>query len=85
MPNPNMITVPVEFQSPKPETEIVPVRVGEVVPHETGRGTIELNMTPEQTVAKLAEKETSERMVQAAGESVAKAFATADAAKHEQL
>lgn len=85
MSNPNMITVPVEFQSAKPETEVVPVRVGEVVPHETGRGTIELNMTPEQTAAKLAEKETSERMVQAASESVAAALAAAENAKHEQL
>jgi hypothetical protein len=85
MHNPNMISVPVEFQSAKPETEVVPVRFGEVVPHETGRGIIALNMTPEQTASKLAEKEANERMLQAATDSVKDAYAKADEAKHEQL
>lgn len=85
MHNPNMITVPVEFQSTKPETEVVPVRFDNVVPHETGKPNIALEMTPEQTAAKLAEKEANERMVQAAADSVVEAYAKADEAKHEQL
>lgn len=86
MSNPNTITVPVEFQSVKPEAEVIPVvHFGQKESYPVRTGDVQLDLTPEQTAAKLAEKEASERMVQAAGESVAAALAAAETAKYEQL
>ena len=81
-----IITVPDHLLPAHTEHAEAPVlRSGERESYAPRTSDIELNLTPEQTAARLAEKEANERLMMAAKESVEKAYAAADAAKHEQM
>ncbi len=79
-----LITLPPEFFPARTE-EVAPLRFDQTESYPPRTGNVNLNLTPDQTAAKLAEQAEAQRLVQAAADAAVQTAESIEDAKNKPL